>query len=460
MAPPPAASAGGRRSSVGALDGGFVMPTLRVLTDHEIFRRARRLRAAAPLPPGGALGGHRRAHAEGDYVVHLDHGIGIYRGIDHDHGGRRHPRGRDGGVRGRRPAQRPAVPARPARALPRRRRGWRRPPPRLHRLGGRSWQRVRERTRAGHQADGRRAARPLRPAHGERRAIAFPPDTRWQRELESSFLYEDTPDQRKATEEVKGDMERPRPMDRLLVGDVGYGKTEVAVRAAFKAVQGGKQVAVLVPTTILAEQHGRTFPERLGRLSRSRSRCCRRFRTAKEQKTALDRLAAGQIDIVIGTHRLLSKDVDVQGPRPAHRGRGAPLRREAQGAAEGAPAIGGRAHPHRDADSPHAAPVALGAPRSHADRDPAARPSPILTFVEPWDDALLEEAFAREIDRGGQVFVVHNRIETIETIAARVRALAPRARVGGGARADGRPTSSRRSCAGSWPARWTSSSPP
>ena len=92
---------------------------------------------------------------------------------------------------------------------------------------------------------------------------AFPPDTRWQRELESSFLYEDTPDQRKATEEVKGDMERPRPMDRLLVGDVGYGKTEVAVRAAFKAVQGGKQVAVLVPTTILAEQHGRTFIERL-----------------------------------------------------------------------------------------------------------------------------------------------------------------------------------------------------
>ena len=203
--------------------------------------------------------------------------------------------------------------------------------------------------------------------------LPFPPDARWQRELESSFLYEDTPDQRKATEEVKADMERPRPMDRLLVGDVGYGKTEVAVRAAFKAVQGGKQVAVLVPTTILAEQHGRTFIERLADFPVT-IEVLSRFRTAKEQKAALERLAAGQIDIVIGTHRLLSKDVALQGPRAADRRRGAPVRREAQGAAQGAPPVGRRADADRDADPADAAPLARRPPRPHPDRDRPARP--------------------------------------------------------------------------------------
>ena len=137
-----------------------------------------------------------------------------------------------------------------------------RPPPKLHRLGGTAWKRTREKTR---QAIRQMAAEllDLYARRSVNAGYAFPPDTKWQRELEASFLYEDTPDQKKAIEEVRRDMERPVPMDRLLVGDVGYGKTEVAVRAAFKAVQGGKQVAVLVPTTILAEQHGRTFTERL-----------------------------------------------------------------------------------------------------------------------------------------------------------------------------------------------------
>jgi len=141
-------------------------------------------------------------------------------------------------------------------------------------------------------------------AHG----YAFPPDTPWQRELESSFLYEDTPDQRRASDEVKRDMERARPMDRLLVGDVGYGKTEVAVRAAFKAVQAGKQVAVLVPTTILGEQHGRTFRERLADYP-VRVEVLSRFRSTKETAPIVQRLAGGELDIVIGTHRLLSRDV-------------------------------------------------------------------------------------------------------------------------------------------------------
>jgi transcription-repair coupling factor (superfamily II helicase) len=257
---------------------------------------------------------------------------------------------------------------------------------------------------------------------------AFPPDTRWQRELESAFLYEDTPDQRTATEETKRDMERPRPMDRLVVGDVGYGKTEVAVRAAFKAVQAGKQVAVLVPTTILAEQHGRTFTERLADFPVT-IEVLSRFRTAAEQRTAVGRVVEGGTDIVIGTHRLLSEDVHFRdlgllvvdeehrfGVRHKERLKAlrleidvltltaTPIPRTLYGALAGLRDLTMIATPPRDR-------------------------SPVLTFLEPWDDELLQEAFARELDRGGQVFVVHNRIETIETIAGRVGRLAPRARI-------------------------------
>jgi transcription-repair coupling factor (superfamily II helicase) len=413
--------------AIGALDGGFVMPTLRVLTDHEIFRRARRLRRArryrqaAPSAATGTL-------TVGDYVVHLDHGIGIYRGIDTITAGESTLEVAIVEYEG---GDRLNVPLYRLDQLERYRAAGEdgdRPPPRLHRLGGSSWQRVREKTRVA-----------IRQMAGElldlyaRRAVtggyAFPPDTRWQRELESSFLYEDTPDQRKATAEVKADMERPRPMDRLLVGDVGYGKTEVAVRAAFKAVQGGKQVALLVPTTILAEQHGRTFVERLADFP-VRVEVLSRFRTPKEQKAALERLASGATDIVIGTHRLLSKDVQFHdlgllivdeehrfGVK--HKERLKALRLSVDVLTLTATPIPRTLH------------LSLAGLRDLTliETPPRDR-SAILTFVEPWDDGLLEEAFAREIDRGGQVFVVHNRIETIDTIAARVRALAPRARVG------------------------------
>jgi transcription-repair coupling factor (superfamily II helicase) len=413
--------------AIGALDGGFVMPSLRVLTDHEIFRRARRLRRprryrqAAPSAATGAL-------VEGDYVVHLEHGIGIYRGIqtitadestlevaivEYEGGDRLNvPLYRLDQVERYRAAGEDGD----------------RPPPRLHRLGGSSWARVREKTR---QAIKQMAAE-LLDLYARRTVTggyAFPPDQRWQRELESSFLYEDTPDQRKATEEVKADMERPRPMDRLLVGDVGYGKTEIAVRAAFKAVQGGKQVAVLVPTTILAEQHGRTFIERLADFP-VKIEVLSRFRTGKEQKAALARLADGQIDVVIGTHRLLSKDVEFKdlgllvvdeehrfGVK--HKERLKALRLSVDVLTLTATPIPRTLH------------LSLAGLRDLTliETPPRDR-SPILTFVEPWDDALLEEAFARETDRGGQVFMVHNRIETIDTIAAKVRTLAPRARVG------------------------------
>jgi transcription-repair coupling factor (superfamily II helicase) len=413
--------------AIGALDGGFVMPTLRVLTDHEIFRRARRLRRprryreAAPSAATGAL-------TVGDYVVHLEHGIGIYRGIETITAGEATLEVAVVEYEG---GDRLNVPLYRLDQLERYRAAGEdgdRPPPRIHRLGGSTWQRVREKTR---QAIKQMAAE-LLDLYARRTVnagYAFPPDTRWQRELESSFLYEDTPDQRRATEEVKRDMEQPLPMDRLLVGDVGYGKTEIAVRAAFKAVQAGKQVAVLVPTTILAEQHGRTFMERLADFP-VRIEVLSRFRTAKEQKAALGRLADGQIDVIIGTHRLLSKDV-------AFRDLGLLVVDEEHRF--------GVKHKERlkamrlsvDVLTLTATPIPRTLHLSLAGlRDltlietPPRDRSPILTFVEPWDDGLLEEAFAREVDRGGQVFAVHNRIETIETVAAKVRSLAPRARIG------------------------------
>lgn len=423
---------GGRRSvqatlAIGALDGGFVMPQLRVLTDHEIFRRARRLRRARryrEAAPSGATG----ALVPGDYVVHLDHGIGIYRGVETITVGQSTMEVAlveyEGGSRLNVPLYR-------LDQLERYRAAGEdgdRPPPRLHRLGGTSWKRTRERTELAI----RQMAAELLDLYARRSVAsgyAFPPDTRWQRELESSFLYEDTPDQRTATDDIKQDMERPKPMDRLLVGDVGYGKTEVAVRAAFKAVQGGKQVAVLVPTTILAEQHGRTFGERLADFP-VKTEVMSRFRTPREQKAALDRLHRGETDVVVGTHRLLSNDVQFRdlgllivdeehrfGVK--HKERLKALRLSV------------------DVLTLTATPIPRTLHQSLAGlRDltlietPPRDRSPVLTFVEPWDDALIEEALARELDRGGQAFVVHNRVETIDTIAARVRHLAPRARIG------------------------------
>ena len=412
---------------VGALDGGFLMPGLRVLTDHEIFRRARRLRRArryrqaAPSAATGAL-------VKGDYVVHLDHGIGIYRGIETITVG---ASTMEVAVVEYEGGDRLNVPLYRLDQLERYRSAeddGDRPPPRIHALGGSHWKKVREKAQLGI----RQMASELLDLYARRKlatGYAFPPDTRWQRELESSFLYEDTPDQRKATDDIKRDLEQARPMDRLLVGDVGYGKTEIAVRAAFKAVQGGKQVAVLVPTTILAEQHGRTFTERLADYP-VKIEVLSRFRTAKEQKAALARLALGEIDIIIGTHRLLSSDVTFKdlgllivdeehrfGVK--HKERLKALRLAVDVLTLTATPIPRTLH------------LSLAGLRDLTliETPPRDR-SPILTFVEPWDDGLLEEAIARELDRGGQVFFVQNRVETIETIAARVRALAPRARVG------------------------------
>ncbi len=413
--------------AIGALDGGFVLPGLTVLTDHEIFRRARRLRRERRYRQGtsaAVLG----ALQPGEFVVHLEHGIGIYRGmqaievqattvdvavVEYEGGDLLH------------------VPLYRIDQLERYRAvegdDGERAPPKLHRLGGSRWRKQ----RAQAEAAVRRMAADLLELYAQRQlapGFGFPPDTRWQRELESAFLYEDTPDQRRATGDVKGDMERARPMDRLVVGDVGYGKTEIAVRAAFKAVQAGKQVVVLAPTTILVEQHARTFgdryadfPVRLATLSR--------LHTPKELKAALSAIAAGAVDVVIGTHRLLSPDVTFKDLGLVivdeehrfgvdHKERLKRLRLAVDVLTLTATPI------------PRTLQLSLAGLRDLTliETPPRDR-SPVLTTVEPWDDALVEEALARELDRGGQAYVVHNRIETLETIAERVRRLAPRATV-------------------------------
>jgi len=413
---------------VGALDGGFIVPGLRVLTDHEIFRRARRLRRPRRYREAVATAA-TRALRGGDFVVHLEHGIGIYRGIQTiavgSDGGSLEVAvvEYEGGARLNVPLYR-LDQLEPYRAAG----DGEAPPPRLHRLGATTWQRQRDKARAAI----RRMASELLDLYARRQlapGYAFPPDTPWQRELESAFLYEDTPDQRRASEEVKRDMERARPMDRLLVGDVGYGKTEVALRAAFKAVQAGKQVAVLVPTTILAEQHGRTFRERLADYP-VKVEVLSRFRGAQDSKDVTRRMARGEVDIVIGTHRLLSRDVTFHdlgllivdeehrfGVR--HKERLKALKLAVDVLTLTATPIPRTLH------------LSLAGLRDLTllETPPKDR-SPVVTFIEPWDDGLIEEALARELDRAGQVYFVHNRIETIDTVAERVRALAPpRARV-------------------------------
>ena len=224
--------------------------------------------------------------------------------------------------------------------------------PSLHRLGGADWQKAKGRARKAVRQIAAElirlyAARTSAPGH------AFGPDTPWQRELEDAFPYVETPDQLETIDDVKRDMEKTIPMDRLICGDVGYGKTEIAVRAAFKAVQDGKQAAVLVPTTLLVNQHLSTFAERYASFPVNVA-ALSRFQTDKEAREVKEGLAQGTIDVVIGTHRILSSDVHVQGPGSRHRRRGAALRGGAQGAAQAPAHQRRRAHDVGDADPAHA----------------------------------------------------------------------------------------------------------
>jgi len=422
---------------IGVLDGGFMIPPsgsdfhgYRILTDHEIFRRERRFRRARRYATGIALES-LTALKPGDFVVHLEHGVGIYRGIEkmfvrestvevavieYEGGDRLNvPLYRIDQIERYRSAADLTADT---------------PPPRLHALGGKRWASQRDKTRAAIQE----MTVELLDLYARRKVVTRPPhlpDTVWQRQLESSFLFEDTPDQRTATTDVKTDMERPRPMDRLLVGDVGYGKTEIAVRAAFKTVQSGRQVVVLVPTTILAEQHARTFGERLADFPVN-VRTMSRFQTTKEQSEVLRDLKAGKIDVVIGTHRLLSPDVafsqlglivvdEEHRFGVKHKERLKRLRLDTDVLTLTATPIPRTLH------------LSLAGLRDMTlMQTPPRDRSPVLTYVEPWDDGLIDEGISRELDRGGQVFFVHNRVETIDGMAEHIRHVVPRARIGVG----------------------------
>src|SRR5690606_5911612 len=261
--------------------------------------------------------------------------------------------------------------------------------------------------------------------------VAFGPDTDWDRELEESFPYVETPGQLQAIREVKADMEKPRPMDRLVCGDVGYGKTEVALRAAFKAVNNGYQVAILVPTTILALQHYHTFRSRLAPFP-VRIEMLSRLRSRKEQTQILQQLERGEIDVIIGTHRLLQRDVrfkklglviidEEQRFGVAHKEHFKRLRTNVDVLTMTATPI------------PRTLYMALSGIRDlSVITTPPQERTPIRTFVTASNDSLIREAILREISRGGQVYFVHNRVQSIYHVLERLEKLVPEARFGVG----------------------------
>jgi transcription-repair coupling factor (superfamily II helicase) len=414
----------GATLGVGLVSEGFTLKAagLAVLTDHEIFARYRRRRRRLKRTGGLSLA-ELSALKVGDYVVHEDHGIGVYRGMQRlTLGGQETDCVEISYAESDRlfvPVQQLALVSRYAAGEGAR--------PAVHRLGSGAWQKTKARAKKAIQE----MAEDLIKAYAARKALpghAFKPDSVWQRELEASFPYEETPDQLRAITEVKDDLESPRPMDRLICGDVGYGKTEVAIRAAFKVVQEGRQVAVLVPTTILAQQHLITFRERLADFP-VKIEVLSRFRTAREQKAVLAALAKGQVDIVIGTHRLLSKDVQFRELGlvvidEEHRF-GVAQKERLRQMTRLVDVLAMTATP-----IPRTLNLSLAGARDMSVIETPPRDRlPVHTEIMEYDEEVIADAVLREVDRGGQVFFVHNRVETIQNTALQVQKLLPQVRL-------------------------------
>ena len=361
--------------------------------------------------------------AEGDLVVHIEHGIGRFTGMEKmsDDGHEREYL-----VLQYAEGDKLYVPADQMDRITRYV-GAGESTPALSRLGTSDWMRAKERVKNSV----RNVAKELLQIYSARQAqpgFAFSPDTPWQGELETSFPYVETPDQLQSIREVIADMELDRPMDRLICGDVGYGKTEVALRAAFKAVMDGKQVAVLVPTTVLAQQHYNTFRERLQSFPINLE-VLSRFRSEREQRRIVEGLRSGWVDICIGTHRLIQKDVEFkdlglvvvdeeQRFGVMHKEKLKQLRRQVDVLTLSATPIPRTLH------------MALAGIRDMSTMEtPPEDRLPIRTFVTEYSDNLVREAILREMDRGGQVYFVHNRIQNIHFIAAHLQKLVPAARI-------------------------------
>ena len=420
------ASSGSVQLHLGDLSHGFLLPDLGrvVFSGRDIFDEPPRPELRRSRKLGRFLSDFRDLKV-GDYVVHADHGIGEFIGLERLGPGKKEEGDEfvvlefQGGDKLYVPVQKLDLLEKYSSSEAAR--------PRLDKLGGTGWDRVKRRVRKSM----RDMAQELLRLYAARKAVpghAFGPDTHWQREMEDLFEYQETSDQEQAITDVKRDMEASYSMDRLLCGDVGYGKTEVAMRAAFKAVMDGRQVAVLVPTTVLAFQHLQTFRSRFGPFP-IRVEMLSRFRTPKEQRAVVRELAAGRVDVVIGTHRLLSKDVQFKnlgllivdeeqrfGVR--HKERMKQLRKEVDCLTMTATPIPRTLH------------MSLSGIRdlSVIETPPKDRMA-IQTYITRLHAKILTEAIRYELGRGGQVYFVHNRVSSISSVASFLQKLVPEARI-------------------------------
>ncbi|MCR6545342.1 transcription-repair coupling factor [Dehalobacterium formicoaceticum] len=408
----------------GALSRGFDSPDLKlvVLSETDVLEQNLHAKNRRPMRKGEQIASFLDLKV-GDYVVHVNHGIGRYMGVERLEIGDAE---RDYLLLQYAGADKLYVPTDQV-DLIQKYVGNEGQAPKVYKLGGTEWNRVKAKVRSSVQD----IAKELLDLYAAREAVqgyAFSPDTVWQKEFEDAFPFPETEDQLKAVQEIKNDMEKSKPMDRLLCGDVGYGKTEVALRAAFKAVMDGKQVAVLVPTTILAQQHQRTFEERFEGLPVTTG-VLSRFKTPANIKTTLKNLARGSVDIVIGTHRLLSKDVifkdlglliidEEQRFGVVHKEKIKTLRKNIDVLTMTATPIPRTLHMSL-----------VGARDMSLIETPPEDRQPVLTYVMEYQERVIKEAVSREMNRGGQVYFVHNRIDNIYSLADQIRALIPETKV-------------------------------
>jgi transcription-repair coupling factor (superfamily II helicase) len=405
----------------GSLEEGWVIGSTYLLSDKEIFGFVKERR----LLKKRATGRHTLLVdiKPGDYVVHIEHGIGQFTGVTNISSDSTQ---KEYLVLTYAAGDKLYVPTeqidRVSRYV-----GAGEDTPALNRLGTQEWNRTKQKVKEAVEL----IAHDLLELYATREVVtghSYSPDTVWQRELEASFPYIETPDQIKVQEEVKEDMSKTKPMDRLIIGDVGYGKTEIAIRAAFKAVMDNKQVAVLVPTTVLAEQHYLTFKQRMGAFP-VKIEVLSRFRSPKEQKGVIEGLADGSVDICIGTHRLLQKDVvfkdlgllvidEEQRFGVSHKEYLKKLREQVDVITLSATPIPRTLHMSL-----------VGVRDMSVIETPPENRLPIRTYVAEYNDQLVRESILRELERNGQVFFVHNRVQGIAAIASKIKALVPESQI-------------------------------